>query len=204
MRSEASPRGGVRGHLVHGDHRRFRRQRVDQHHQPGVEHQRLADEAGGVTVEAAFAIAALVVVLILCVSGLTAVSMQVRCVDAAREAARLAARGDDGSASGAAQGIAPDGAAVQLRRDGEFVIARVTANSPLLPGITIAAETVAAAVHLGAGTGTACSQASTLARAMGTAVTQCVVITVETRVALGRIGVGPALATARAGPVDSS
>ena len=46
-----------------------------------------------VTVEAAFAIAALVVVLVLCVSGLTAVSMQVRCVDAAREAARLAARG---------------------------------------------------------------------------------------------------------------
>ena len=38
--------------------------------------------------------AALVVVLILCVSGLTAVSMQVRCIDAAREAARLAARGD--------------------------------------------------------------------------------------------------------------
>ncbi|MET0758101.1 MAG: TadE family type IV pilus minor pilin [Mycobacterium sp.] len=88
--------------------------------------------------------AALVVVLVLCVSGLTAVSMQVRCVDAAREAARLAARGD-GSASGAAQGIAPDGAAVQLRRDGELVVATVTARSPLLPGITITAEAVAAA-----------------------------------------------------------
>ena len=72
-------------------------------------------------------------------------SMQVRCVDAAREAARLAARGDDGSASGAAQGIAPDGAAVRLRRDGEFVVARVTAKSPLLPGITVAAEAIAAA-----------------------------------------------------------
>jgi hypothetical protein len=80
----------------------------------------------------------------LCVSGLTAVSMQVRCVDAAREAARLAGRGDDGSAADAAQGVAPDGAAVQLRRDGEFVIARVTAKSPLLPGVTIAAEAVAA------------------------------------------------------------
>jgi hypothetical protein len=80
----------------------------------------------------------------MCVSGLTAVSMQVRCVDAAREAARLAARGDDGSASDAAQGIAPDGAAVELRRDGRFVIARVTTKSPLLPGITIAAEAVAA------------------------------------------------------------
>jgi hypothetical protein len=84
-------------------------------------------------------------VLILCVSGLTAVAMQIRCIDAAREAARLAARGDNGSASGAAQGIAPDGAAVQLRRDGDLVVATVTAGSPLLPGITIAAEAVAAA-----------------------------------------------------------
>lgn len=83
--------------------------------------------------------------LVLCVSGLTAVSMQVRCIDAAREAARLAARGDDGSASGVAKRIAPDGASVQLRPDGEFVVAIVTANSPLLPGITIAAEAVAAA-----------------------------------------------------------
>jgi hypothetical protein len=83
------------------------------------------------------------VVLILCVSGLTAVSMQVRCVDAAREAARLAARGD-GSASVAARGIAPDGAAVQLHRDGELVVATVTARSALLPGITVAAEAVAA------------------------------------------------------------
>jgi hypothetical protein len=70
--------------------------------------------------------------------------MQVRCVDAAREAARLAARGDHGSAADAAQGIAPDGAAVQLRSDGELVVARVTAKSPLLPGVTIAAEAVAA------------------------------------------------------------
>jgi len=72
------------------------------------------------------------------------VSMQVRCVDAAREAARLAARGDDGSAAVAAQRIAPDGAAVQLRRDGELVVASVTARSPLLPGVTIAADAVAA------------------------------------------------------------
>jgi len=84
-------------------------------------------------------------VLVLCVSGLTAVSMQVRCVDAAREAARLAARGDSGSASTAAQGIAPDGAALRLRRDGELVVATVSARSALLPGITIAAEAIAAA-----------------------------------------------------------
>jgi hypothetical protein len=84
-----------------------------------------------------------VVVLVLCVSGLMAVSMQVRCVDAAREAARLAARGD-GSASDAARGIAPAGAAVALRDDGDLVVATVTARSALLPGITVAAEAVAA------------------------------------------------------------
>jgi hypothetical protein len=81
----------------------------------------------------------------LCVAGLTAVSMQVRCVDAAREAARLAARGDDGSAAVAAHRVAPDGAVVELRRDGELVVATVTARSPLLPGVTVAAEAVAAA-----------------------------------------------------------
>jgi hypothetical protein len=88
-------------------------------------------------VEAAFAVAALVVVLALCVAGLTAVSMQVRCIDAAREAARLAARGDDPSA---ARRVAPSGAIVALRRDGDFVVARVSADPPLLPGVTIAAE----------------------------------------------------------------
>ncbi|MGY4647906.1 hypothetical protein ACVWWN_001702 [Mycobacterium sp. URHB0021] len=82
------------------------------------------------------------VVLLVCVAGLTAVSMQVRCVDAAREAARLAARGDDASA--AAQRIAPDGAALHLRNDGGFVIATITARSTLLPGVTVAAEAVAA------------------------------------------------------------
>jgi hypothetical protein len=78
----------------------------------------------------------------LCVSGLTAVSMHIRCVDAAREAARLAARGDDGA--GAAKGIAPDGAVVHLRHDGELVVATVTARSALLPGVNIAARAVAA------------------------------------------------------------
>lgn len=94
--------------------------------------------------EAAFAIAALAVVLVVCVAGLTAVSMQVRCIDAAREAARLAARGDDGSATQVARRIAPEGAAVQVRRDGALVVATVTARAALLPGITVAAEAVSA------------------------------------------------------------
>lgn len=86
--------------------------------------------------------AALVSVLILCVAGLTAVSMHIRCVDAARESARLAARGDDGN--DAARGLAPDGATVVIRRDGEFVVSTVSARSALLPGLTVGARAVAA------------------------------------------------------------
>jgi hypothetical protein len=82
-------------------------------------------------------------VLAVCLAGLTAVSMQVRCIDAAREAARLAARGDDGST--AARAIAPAQSVVDVRRDGEFVVARVTARSALLPGLEITGAAMAAA-----------------------------------------------------------
>jgi hypothetical protein len=85
------------------------------------------------------------VVLVLCLAGIAAVSMQVRCVDAAREAARLAARGDERSAVAAARRIAPDGARVQVHRDGDFLIATVAAHSKLLPALDIGARAVAAA-----------------------------------------------------------
>lgn len=88
---------------------------------------------------------ALVAVLAVCLAGLTAISMQVRCIDAAREAARLAARGDTASATRAAQGIAPPDAVIDVRRDGEFVVARVSATSALLPMVSISAESVSAA-----------------------------------------------------------
>jgi hypothetical protein len=90
-------------------------------------------------VEAALGVATLVSVLVLCLAGITAVSMQLRCIDAAREAARLAARGDERSAMAAARGVAPGGAAVEVRRDGEFIVATVTARSRLLPMLHIAA-----------------------------------------------------------------
>ena len=96
-----------------------------------------------VTVEAAFAVLALVAVLVVCTAGLAAVSMQVRCVDAAREAARLAARGDGDGADRAARRIAPAGSALELRGDGDYVVAVVTARSPLLPAISIRADAVA-------------------------------------------------------------
>jgi len=86
----------------------------------------------------------LVVVLVLCLAGLTAVSMQVRCVDAAREAARLAGRGDQRSGVAAARRIAPSGAQIRLHRDGDFVVATVVARSKLLPALDIAAKAVSA------------------------------------------------------------
>lgn len=82
--------------------------------------------------------------LVLCLDGLAAVGMQVRCVDASREAARLAARGDQGAATDAVRRGGPAGAELALRHDGAFVIARVSSRSTLLPGITISAEAVAA------------------------------------------------------------
>ena len=95
--------------------------------------------------EAAFGVASLVAVLMLCLAGIAAVSMQVRCIDAAREAARLGARGDERSAVAAARGVAPGGAVVQLHRDGEFVVATVVARATLLPVLHIAATAVSAA-----------------------------------------------------------
>ncbi|MEU0495187.1 TadE family type IV pilus minor pilin [Mycobacterium sp. NPDC006124] len=88
--------------------------------------------------------AALVVVLAFCVGGLAAVGMQVRCVDSSREAARLAARGDEGAAADVVRRGGPADARLALHRDGGYVVARVSSQSILLPGITIAAESVAA------------------------------------------------------------
>lgn len=84
-------------------------------------------------------------VLVLCLAGVTAVSMQVRCVDAAREAARLAARGDQRAGVDAARRIAPGGAQVQVRRDGDYLVATVIAHSKLLPTLDIGARAVSAA-----------------------------------------------------------
>jgi hypothetical protein len=95
-------------------------------------------------VEAAFGVAILVAVLMLCLAGIAAVSMQVRCIDAAREAARLAARGDERAAVAAARGVAPGGAVVQLHQDGGVVVATVVARSNQLPGLQIAATGVSA------------------------------------------------------------
>ena len=94
--------------------------------------------------ETALAIAGMVATLVLCLAGITAVTLQVRCVDAAREAARLAARGDRTGVA-AVGNLAPPGAAVEVQKDGGYVVARVSGRSPVLPGVVIVGRAVAAA-----------------------------------------------------------
>ncbi|MGC0367010.1 hypothetical protein ABH922_004994 [Rhodococcus sp. 27YEA15] len=101
-------------------------------------------DGGAVTVEAAIALASIVTVLVLCVGGVLAVSMQVRCVDAAREAARLVARGDKENAVVVARRIAPDGASISVEVVRDTATAVVGAKNTLLPMVKISATAVAA------------------------------------------------------------
>ncbi|NKY18000.1 pilus biosynthesis protein TadE [Tsukamurella spumae] len=86
----------------------------------------------------------MIAVLVLSVGAVVGVTAHVRCVDAAREAARLAARGDDGRASRAVAEVGPPGASSTVSRDGETVTVRVRAPVALLPGLTVSAVAVAA------------------------------------------------------------
>ena len=96
---------------------------------------------GSVTVEAALVLAVLTVVVAACLAGIGCVVAQLRCADAAQEAARLAGRGDTGGASSAVAAIAPSGALLSLATSGDMVTATVSvgAVSGLLPGVTIRA-----------------------------------------------------------------
>lgn len=104
-----------------------------------------ADDRGTVTVEAALALCSLVVVLALMLAAVSAVAAQLRCVDAAREAARLTARGEPDRAEDLARRIAPRGAVVAVTVTGDEITARVSADpvAGLLPGIEVGAEAVA-------------------------------------------------------------
>lgn len=102
-------------------------------------------DAGSVTIEAALGLAALAVVLAACLAGVACLLAQLRCADAAREAARLAARGDDSAAAAAVSTLAPAGASLSLS-GGDLVAATVTAvpMGGLLPGVVISATASAA------------------------------------------------------------
>jgi len=99
------------------------------------------EDAGSATAELAASLPALMLLLAVGLSALAAVRTQIECVDAAREAARAAARGDPEVAR-------IPGAAVSLTTDGDLVRATVVVRwSPLgggMPGIDITATSVAA------------------------------------------------------------
>lgn len=109
-------------------------------------------DRGSFTAELAAGLPALVLLLFVGITAVSAVGTKLRCVDAAREAALAASRGEAGGAAG--ERVAPAGAAVEIRLDGDRVRAVVTASvHPLggrLPAFTVTAFAVAA-VEPGAG-----------------------------------------------------
>lgn len=100
---------------------------------------RCREDTGAVTVEAAISLGALVAVVTVVLAGITAVTDQLRCTDAAREAVRLAARGDPDAARRAVAAIAPADASLELVHDADGLTAAVrsTPVSGLLPGMRI-------------------------------------------------------------------
>lgn len=109
-------------------------------------------ERGMVTAETALALPALALVAGLMLWAVLAVTAQLRCVDAARAAARAFARGDGlGQSAAAGQRLAPAGARIHVGRDGDLVRVNVQApvgplgTSGLAPTLTVSATAVVAA-----------------------------------------------------------
>lgn len=101
-------------------------------------------DGGAVTVEAAIALGALTLFLAGAVGAVAATGAAVRCTDAARELARLAARGEPEHGRLVASELAPGGARIELKRDGDDVVTEVSVRlAPPLP-ITVGGRAVAA------------------------------------------------------------
>jgi Flp pilus assembly protein TadG len=118
---------------------------------------RRRDQRGAVTAELAMALPLLLAVTTGLVWLLALGAAQVRVVDAAREAARAVARGDDvGSAQALGRRIAPDGARMAVSFAEGHVVVQATArvDGPgglfdFLPGVDVRARSVALAEEEG-------------------------------------------------------
>ncbi|MBQ1026339.1 pilus assembly protein [Micromonospora sp. C95] len=103
-------------------------------------------DRGSFTAEMAAGLPALVLLLLTGLTAINAVSTKAACLDAAREAALAASRGEPGATAGSRQ--APAGAEVVVVSDGELVRATVRASVRALgtdlPAISVAATAVAA------------------------------------------------------------
>jgi Flp pilus assembly protein TadG len=106
-----------------------------------IEHNRRKPDrdGGAVTVEAAIGLAAFIAVLALALGAISAAIDQLRCIDAAREAARLVARGEPERARAVAAEIAPASAnvGITVRGDTIQVDVRVQPVNGLLPGLQL-------------------------------------------------------------------
>lgn len=102
---------------------------------------RRTGERGFATAEAAIVLPSLVLVALLAVALVAAAGNELKCVDAAREAARQAARGEsDVAARAAARSLAPRGATVRLSHHDGWVDVRVEARLRpwhLMPALTL-------------------------------------------------------------------
>lgn len=103
-----------------------------------------AADAGAVTVEAALALCALTIFLVLTMGTLTAVAQSLRCADAARELARLAARGEPDRGRAVAARLAPADARLELADEGDLVVATVSAHLSGSVPLTVGGRAVAA------------------------------------------------------------
>ncbi|MEV4311136.1 TadE family type IV pilus minor pilin [Actinocrispum sp. NPDC049592] len=101
-------------------------------------------ERGAVTVEAAIALCSLALVLYLALAGIAAITTHLRCVDAAREAARLIARGEPTLAQQAVAKIAPSNAHLSTTTDGDHIQVEISASTQL-PGLTVTGKAFAIA-----------------------------------------------------------
>ncbi|WP_184539530.1 TadE family type IV pilus minor pilin [Micromonospora polyrhachis] len=103
-------------------------------------------DRGSYTAELAAGLPALMLLLFVGLTSVHAVTTKAQCVDAAREAALAAARGEDGVSAG--QRAAPAGAVVSVAVAGETVAATVRAPvralGARLPRLTVSATAVAA------------------------------------------------------------
>jgi hypothetical protein len=119
------------------------------------------DEAGMVTAETAVVLPALVVVLALLVGGVHTMGAQLACQDAARVAARAAARGEPpAEVARLARSVAPQGARVSVAGGAGLIRVGVTATvrfpGPVLsrlPAFVVVGRAVAADETSGPSTG---------------------------------------------------
>ncbi len=103
----------------------------------------LGDDRGSVVAEFAVALPAVGLVLLLGAGALGACAQQVRLQDAAADAARLAARGEDAARAEGAVAAAVPGATTAIDRRGDLVCVVAAARMPIVLPLTLQATSCA-------------------------------------------------------------